>query len=195
MKETITYFALCDLYSKCLLSSKNTMLFPDVIPKDFGVDDGTERGVWTTIFNQLYVDGYIKEAMFYMSNENKPTHYTLTSKGRIFIQAGGYGNLFKEQGELKELQKTQITSVIDTNDSVIKTNNKMWVIAGLAALFAFSSAIIAWFQYSKSPDELIQPQLDSIHKSIQSLRVSQEHAIRHLQNALQKDTLNVKVSK
>lgn len=108
-----------------------------------------------------------------------------------FLSFGGYLEEYRKE----ELNEQLVKSVIDTNDSVRKTNNKMWVITGLAALFAFSSAIIAWFQYSKSPDELIQPQLDSIHKSIHSLRVSQEHAIRHLQNALQKDTLNVKVSR
>ncbi len=61
MQSTITHFVLCDNYSKCLLLAKNRMLFPDVVPNDFGISDGTERGVWSAIFNQLYVDEYIKK--------------------------------------------------------------------------------------------------------------------------------------
>lgn len=97
---------------------------------------------------------------------------------RGFLKFGGYVEEYRKE----DLYEKQIQSVIDTNKSVKKTNNRMVCVTGLAALFAFFSAAIAWFQYSKSPDELIQPQLNSINKSIQSLKESHKDARIYLQN-------------
>lgn len=183
--QTVTFFVLCDLYSKCLLSSKNSMVWPDVIPNGFEVNDGTEKGTWLIIFNQLYADGYLKKAMFNTGSDSD--FYILTSEGRLFIQKGGYGTLFKENLEIKQLNKKQIQSVIDTNQISRRIGWIALFIAGAAALASIA-------QYFKKPDELIQPSLDTLNKEVKLLRESLQKEVPNLKIHTG-DTLNVKVSK
>jgi hypothetical protein len=66
--------------------------------------------------NQLVADGYLVEDKYDRGS------YDLTSEGRAFIQRGGYKGKFEEEQRLRELNKQQLQSVIDTNISVKETN-------------------------------------------------------------------------
>ncbi len=183
MKEQILFFKMYDIGSKCLLQTNNWMLDPQKIPNDFP-HESPATGIWSAIFNQLYTDGYIKEAKF---NKEGEIYYILSTDGRLFIENGGYEAFFAEQKGKKELNEKQINSVIETNRISRRIGWIALFIAGAAA-----SASIA--QYFKKSDELIQPSLDKLNREVKLLRESLQKEVSNLKTH-SIDTLNVRVSK
>lgn len=121
--DNFTYFQICDEYLQELLKPQNKMLFYDEIPATIKPKIINHQVIWTIIFNQLLVDGHIKEA-FAKVNGNDLKHYVLTADGRVFIEEGGYNKYFlkKAKEQLTALQIMQ--SNVDVNKSIIE-NNKL----------------------------------------------------------------------
>ncbi len=129
-------------------------------------------------------------------NTPESTHYVLTSKGRIFIEGGGYAALFNEQGKIKELQEKQITSVIETNLSVRKTNRIQIgsiIITGLAIV---GSCIFQWQSVCIQKEQLnIQKKQDAIQKASLILDSIRELSIKNQFLRIQKQIDSLKLQK
>lgn len=186
---------MCDAAAPCLLEVKNWVLDPQKIPQGFPVDDDVALGTWSGVFNQLYTDGYIKEALL---DKDGTTYFILSTQGRIFLERGGYVQLFAEQTVLHELELQQKSSVIDTNDAVQKSMKfqkenanrtllAIWVSAGIAVC----SVIVA---VTSTQDKKIQTELQRQVKSLDSLRLSLNEMNREAKRA-KRDTVKISITK
>jgi hypothetical protein len=180
-------FRLCDkhgVHFLKLIQMENV----DKLPEDWR----TEKAPMTLaefkyVFIQYYTDGYIKKV---------GSAYYLTGEGRLFIENGGYTNLFSEQKEFKKLQKEQISSVIDTNRSVKKTNALQKWSLGVTLIIILIGCVVQisdWY-VSKRQVELQTEQMnrDSIWHKIDSQTIN---GLSEKMNSIQKQLDNMHGSK
>lgn len=80
--------------------------------------------------------------------------------------------------------------------SVKKTNRVSRRMARLAVLFAGLTVVTAVLQFTKKPDELLQPTIDSLRQEVKSFRLSLPLQTDRLIDGLKKDSVVcVKISK
>ena len=93
---------------------------------------------------------------------------TLTNKGAIDYRAGFYLN----EKERKELDRRQIQSVIDTNESVKKTNWRMVMLTFALVAVAIIGLIIEKLRDTRQQgtEQLLQMQVKSTSKTLQFLQ-------------------------
>lgn len=191
--ETIytPFFQICDTCLPCLLDVNNWMLDPQKVPKKFPIEKETSLGSWNSVFNQLYTDEYIKEALF---NKEGIKYFILSTKGRIFIKNGGYQHLFAEQEFNSNLEVAQISSVINTNKSVSDTNEiqrKSLIATGIIILvgvvFQIASSVIAYNEYKIHKAQRIKQEMKETSDSLIIHGLKQEMiSIRKSLDELQK---------
>lgn len=164
------FFKICDECLPCLLEFKNWMIDPQKIPENFPVTDNTKSGTWNAVFNQLYTDGFIKEALF---DKEGTKYFILSTEGRIFIKKGGYIHFFAEKSVMLELDLQESNSVISTNNSV-RITNKIQVgsiiITGIAIVVGAVFQVRSWYVSSEQLRiSESQYKLDSMNHKTDSL--------------------------
>ena len=196
MKEYTPFFSLCDECSKCLLQINNWIIIPERVPKDFPGDADTSFATWKAVFHQLYSDGYITQAL---DDGDGVKYYILSTKGRVFLEKGGYAYMFAEQAVLHELELQMKGSIVDTNEAVQKNfksqdkmNFRMFGIAALAALFSLITMVKELWPKPelKLPD--LEEQLKQQTKAIQGIELSLK---AKPQEVLIKDSVRISKSK
>ncbi len=144
----------------------------DVMLQSMLNSNGTFRGRATTqpmyievdpysqLTDQMIADGYLVKDPDYNGK------YLLTSEGRYFIMRGGFKAQFEYEEKIKELNKKQIQSTIDTNKSV-KSTNKLFILTIAIALFGVVFQGITWYNDSEKKD--LKEQLRRKENQIRSL--------------------------
>lgn len=148
----------------------------------------TERGEAYAVMLELHSRGYLElhELPFAKDGDKIVFDIKVDAKPSLngFLNFGGY----VEEYENISLAKRQIKSQIDAN--VVVT-----VMSILAGVLTIGTIVVSILQYTKKPDELIQPTLQSIQKEVQSLKESQRQQMSSLEGFLKNDTVHVKISK
>ncbi len=118
----------------------------------------------------------------------KDSIFSITDDGMIILENGGFveidSNLEREEAEAEErkrLEKEQIQSVIDTNDSVKITNaiqKKLGIASTIMALIATFFIFVSTWQQCSDPTDMrlqgIQEEMRNTKKSIDSIVLFQQ---------------------
>jgi hypothetical protein len=191
--ESADYFKIFDKYSKDLLKIENRMLFPNEVPKT--MIGGVNTGLWSAIFNQLYVDGYLKEGLFIVDGIKKVPHYILTMQGRMFIENGGYNALeiknlekIKNENERSIIELGQIKSNIETNNSVVASINNQ-------EKYAKRTILALWITVLTSVASVGVSLYTLLDQSIEKELKKQVKSLQEMSNTLQKFSQNEEIKK
>jgi len=153
--DNFTYFQVCDEHLQELLKPQNKMLFADDIPKTIKPKIAETPVVWSIIFNQLLVDGHIKEA-FVKINGKDLKHYVLTADGRVFIEEGGYNKYFLRKAKEDLVRLKLMESNVAVNISITENNKLQRASIIATVLIIFAGVCIQLQTCNIAKDELEQ---------------------------------------
>lgn len=104
--------------------------------------------------DNIIISNHLKKEDLVTIKDGSKNEYVITLKGRRIKDKGGWKKYLTDQEEEARLDRQQIESVINTNNSVIQTNSLQKRILWFTAIFTFITLVIAGLDYQTNREQL-----------------------------------------
>jgi hydroxymethylglutaryl-CoA reductase len=125
------YFKLLDdCLTYCYSNNKDTY-HPAYVSKEINYT----REITSAAMRYMAKQGHLDT----IQSRSGEIYYKISIPGAVLHESGGYAKLREQEEKLKELNRKQIQSSIDTNDSVIRTNTTQKALIIVATFLSCAS--------------------------------------------------------